>query len=131
MLLSLCNFSVYSHTEEIREGFIPLKGGHRAGIAGKVVCDGETVRTITDISSINLRVAHEIKGAAMCISDVFLGGEAFLSRGRPFAENHRAQRRRQTYIRQGASADRKGCFLWTKREKYRRCIRGEHTVMWA
>ncbi len=81
--LSLCNFSVYSHTEEIREGFIPLKGGHRAGIAGKVVCDGETVRTITDISSINLRVAHEIKGAAMCISDVFLGGGGVLIAGPP------------------------------------------------
>ncbi len=129
--LSLCNFSVYSHTRKSGEGFIPLKGGHGAGIAGKVVCNGETVRTITDISSINLRVAHEIKGAAMCISDVFSAWEAFLSRGRPFAEKPPCSETQSDLYPTGASADRKGCFLWTKGEKYRRCIRGEHTVMWA
>ena len=70
--LSLCRYSVHTHQREISEGYIMLKGGHRAGIAGRgVVEKGETVN-ITDISSINLRIAHEIKGCALPIADLLL-----------------------------------------------------------
>lgn len=60
----ICNSSVYSHQQEIRSGFITLTGGHRAGICGTAVVQQGEVTNIRDISSINLRIAQEIPGAA-------------------------------------------------------------------
>lgn len=60
----ICNSSVYSHQQEIKNGFVILKGGHRAGICGTAVVEAGSVQNIRDISSINLRIAREIPGAA-------------------------------------------------------------------
>ncbi len=57
--LNLCNHSVYSHIEEIKQGFIIMKNGHRAGLCGTAIPEG-----MREISSINIRIAQEIFGAA-------------------------------------------------------------------
>lgn len=61
----LCDCSVHTHQREIRSGFLTLRGGHRAGICGTAVTDeaGEIVN-LRDVSSINLRIARDIEGAA-------------------------------------------------------------------
>lgn len=59
LFYALCNNSVYAHQSEISEGFIALKGGGRAGICGTVTENG-----IRDITSVIIRIPHEIKGAA-------------------------------------------------------------------
>jgi len=56
--------SLYTLEEEIRRGYITIKGGHRVGIAGKVVLDRGNVKHIRDITSFNIRIAREIHGAA-------------------------------------------------------------------
>ena len=58
------NHSLYAYEEEIRQGFLTIEGGHRVGISGKVVIDGDQIRTIKDISGLNIRLAHEWKGCA-------------------------------------------------------------------
>lgn len=59
----LCHYSVYSKQTEIKNGFITIKGGHRAGISGTAVYNAENqIINIRDISSVNLRIAGEIKG---------------------------------------------------------------------
>ena len=72
ILRALCDYSVHSYTQDIAQGFITLPGGHRAGICGTAVCGlrsqetgagGETV-AVRDISSINLRIARQVPGAA-------------------------------------------------------------------
>ncbi len=61
----ICNYSLYAFEDEIKQGFITVAGGHRVGIAGQVVLDKPgSVRTIKHISYMNIRIAHEIKGAA-------------------------------------------------------------------
>jgi stage III sporulation protein AA len=60
----LCDSSVHAHQQEIRNGFITITGGHRAGICGTAVTERGEVQTVRDISSINLRIAREIRGAA-------------------------------------------------------------------
>lgn len=60
----ICGCSVYSHQKEIKNGFVTVKGGHRAGICGTAVIDDGKIINIRDISSINLRIARDIKGAA-------------------------------------------------------------------
>ena len=61
----ICRYSLYAYEEELRQGYITVEGGHRVGIAGQAVQqECGTVRTVKNISFINIRIAHEIKGAA-------------------------------------------------------------------
>jgi len=57
---SICRSSVYAYKEDIRNGFITLRGGHRVGIAGKMLPDG----SVYDVSSLNIRIARQVKGCA-------------------------------------------------------------------
>lgn len=57
-------FSMYAYEEEIRQGFLTIRGGHRVGIAGKAVLDQGTLRTIRNISFIHIRIACEYRDCA-------------------------------------------------------------------
>lgn len=60
----LCDFSVHSYQNNIVNGFITLSGGHRVGICGTAVCsESGTLTSVRDISSLNIRIAREIKGS--------------------------------------------------------------------
>lgn len=56
--------SIYALEEELKKGFITLRGGHRVGITGKTVLDRGQVRTMKYFSGFNIRVAREVTGAA-------------------------------------------------------------------
>lgn len=71
---ALCGYSVHSHQNELQSGFVSLKGGHRAGICGTAVWEKGELISIREISSINIRVAHEILGAADGVMPLFEGG---------------------------------------------------------
>ncbi|MGL5259193.1 MAG: stage III sporulation protein AA [Lachnospiraceae bacterium] len=59
----ICKDSMYAFERELSKGFITILGGHRIGIVGQVVEDHEKkVGTIKNISAINIRISHEIKG---------------------------------------------------------------------
>lgn len=64
VFLKLCSHSVHAHQEEIINGFVTLRGGHRAGICGTAVEEQGKIQNIRDISSINIRVARAVKGAS-------------------------------------------------------------------
>ena len=66
----LCKSSVYAHTEELKNGFIMMENGHRAGVCGTLTENG----SMHDISSINIRIAREIFGAANDIAREYRGG---------------------------------------------------------
>lgn len=72
----ICSYSIYAHTDEIRQGYLTLPGGHRVGVAGQVVLESEDrIRTIKNIRYLNIRIAHEVKGAAgTVISEVYKDG---------------------------------------------------------
>ncbi|HIZ39633.1 MAG TPA: stage III sporulation protein AA [Candidatus Anaerobutyricum stercoris] len=58
----ISQYSLFAYKEEVREGFITLKGGHRIGLCGKVYYDGEGKRQLQQISSMNIRIARQITG---------------------------------------------------------------------
>lgn len=60
----ICSYSIYSYQNQIKNGFITLRGGHRAGICGTAIINGAEITNIRDISSINIRIAKEIKGCS-------------------------------------------------------------------
>lgn len=70
----ICDCSVYSHQREIKNGFVTVRGGHRVGICGTAVTDGNFITNIRDISSINLRIARDIRGAAADTANVIAAG---------------------------------------------------------
>ena len=57
-------YSLYSYEDEVRQGFLSVQGGHRVGVTGKVILDGNQVRGMKYISCINVRLAHEVVGCA-------------------------------------------------------------------
>lgn len=68
ILQHICKYSVYAYVDEIRQGYLTLPGGHRVGVAGQVVLEEENrIRTIKNIRYLNIRVAHEVKGAAKTV----------------------------------------------------------------
>ena len=56
--------SYYALEEELNQGYLALPGGHRVGITGQVFYNGEAIRLIRNISSINFRIARSIRGIA-------------------------------------------------------------------
>lgn len=67
MFLMMCDYSIYSMEEDIRQGFITIKGGHRIGLAGRVVQDNGKIKTLKNISFMNIRIAKEVKNCALNI----------------------------------------------------------------
>ena len=65
LIAYLCQDSVYAYSDEIRQGFLTVEGGHRIGLSGQAVLENEnSLRTLKNISFVNIRVAHEIRGVA-------------------------------------------------------------------
>ena len=64
LILHLCRYSLYAYADDFKEGFVTLEGGHRLGVAGKVITDEGRIIAMKDISCLNLRVAHQMKGIA-------------------------------------------------------------------
>ena len=68
-VISMCAYSVHSHQHELSQGYISLKGGHRAGICGTASSDNGKVTAVRDITSINIRIAREIHSAAASLTN--------------------------------------------------------------
>lgn len=77
-LLLLADSSLYALEEELRRGYLTLPGGHRAGLCGRAVLERGAVRTLKEISSINLRLARPVIGAAQPLLPLLLDGEGQL-----------------------------------------------------
>lgn len=66
----LCNNSVYAHEKELKNGFVIMKNGCRAGVCGNLNSKG----FMQDISSLNLRISREILGCANDILEFYTSG---------------------------------------------------------
>ncbi|MDD6795291.1 MAG: stage III sporulation protein AA [Clostridiaceae bacterium] len=60
----ISNYSLYAYEEDIRQGFITIRGGHRVGLAGECVMEDGKVKTIKNITSLNIRICREIIGCS-------------------------------------------------------------------
>lgn len=58
----ISNYSLYAYEDEIRQGFITIQGGHRVGLAGKVILESGMIKSVRHISFINIRLSHQVKG---------------------------------------------------------------------
>ena len=60
----MANYSFYAFEEDIKQGFITINGGHRVGITGEWVIDNNKIKTLRNISSVNIRITKELKGVS-------------------------------------------------------------------
>lgn len=75
----LCGYSVYAYEDEIRQGFLTVVGGHRIGLGGEVVCKEHEPVSMKNVNAMNIRIAHQIKGAAYGVMPQLFEGEEFLN----------------------------------------------------
>lgn len=61
ILQSFCSNSIYTYQNQICGGFITIPGGHRVGVSGSVVVKDGKVTNITNLYSLNIRIAKEVK----------------------------------------------------------------------
>lgn len=75
LLNKLSHHSLYAFEEELKRGYITIRGGHRVGLAGKVITEKGHVKMIRDIASFNIRIAKQkIGAAASCVPFLYKDG---------------------------------------------------------
>ncbi len=74
MLQYVSNYSLYAYEQEMKQGFITIEGGHRVGMTGQAIIEEGRVKNLRYISSLNLRMSHEIKGCADQIFSYIISG---------------------------------------------------------
>lgn len=61
----ISNCSLYAFEEEMRRGYLTIPGGHRIGLCGEAVMDRGRIKFLHHISSLNFRIARQIKGVGL------------------------------------------------------------------
>ncbi len=65
-----CDRSVYTHQEELRNGYITTREGYRIGVGGTAVVRGGKVDSFRNIRSLCVRIAREHHGCAAEIAKI-------------------------------------------------------------
>lgn len=64
LLENFSDKSIYAVQSELNCGYITIRGGHRIGISGTCIIEEGKVKNIKHISSLNIRVAREVKNCS-------------------------------------------------------------------
>ncbi len=58
------NYSVHTFADSLSQGFVTIQGGHRVGVCGQAAVKDGRVLSFRSVSSLNIRVARQVRGAA-------------------------------------------------------------------
>lgn len=61
---SICGYSVYSHQNDIAQGFVTFGNGHRAGFSGTAIVNNCSITALRDIDSVNIRISRSFEDSA-------------------------------------------------------------------
>lgn len=64
ILQHISKYSIYAYEEEIKQGYLTIKGGHRVGLCGSCVVEDNKIKTIKSLGSINIRIGKEVEGCS-------------------------------------------------------------------
>lgn len=56
--------SAHTALERVRRGYVTIRGGHRIGLCGTAAMEGGQIKSLRCLSSLDLRVARPVAGAA-------------------------------------------------------------------
>lgn len=66
---ALCEYSVHTHQQELRQGYISTRNGCRAGVAGAAVVENGRIVSMRGITSVCIRVARPHPGCAAALAN--------------------------------------------------------------
>lgn len=69
LLNSALSDGIYAYSEQLKSAFVTLDGGMRVGVAGEYVTDSGKVTSVRCVTSLNIRIPHDIKG---CSHDLYM-----------------------------------------------------------
>lgn len=72
----IANHSLYTMEEQLKRGYVTVKGGHRIGLAGTTTVEHGEVKQLKTISSFNIRLAREVHDAAKALLPYIIDCEA-------------------------------------------------------
>ncbi len=67
----MCKFSVYSLTDNIRNGFITLENGCRVGVYGAAVTADGKINSVRNISGMNIRISGSFDGVGRQVASLY------------------------------------------------------------
>lgn len=71
--------SVHTVLPQLRQGYLTLRGGHRLGVCGSVHLRDGQLHAIAPVSSLNLRVARQVRGTGEGVMPRLCDGGRFVS----------------------------------------------------
>lgn len=70
-----CGYSLHSYSKELLNGFITLSCGARIGVCGTAVYENGVLKSVKDVSCLNIRIPRTVKGVSDgLIKTVFSNG---------------------------------------------------------
>ena len=75
LMESLTRGRMHALGECVRQGYVPLAGGMRAGLSGRAIVQGGEVAGLDDISGVCIRVARDVEGAAAGVIGRIMRGD--------------------------------------------------------
>ncbi len=69
--LKACSYSVYSFQESIKRGYITTENAERIGLCGEFVYEKDEIISIKNITSLVVRIPHQILNASASIQPLF------------------------------------------------------------
>ena len=71
--------SIYSVNEQIKRGYIVMRGGIRLGIGGDLIEENGNIKTMSNFTSLNIRLPHEIRNCSLTAFDYILTNNKILN----------------------------------------------------
>lgn len=71
--------SIYSVNEQIKRGYLVMQGGIRLGIGGDLIEENGKIKTMSNFTSLNIRLPHEIRNCSLPAFDYILCKDKILN----------------------------------------------------
>lgn len=78
-LQKLCEDSVHTYGETLKEGYVALENGYRIGVCGRAGTAGDSIKSIYGISSLAVRIPHPVSGVSGEMRRLLATGDAIES----------------------------------------------------
>ncbi len=74
LLAALCGYALYSCERQMADGYIPLEGGHRAGVCGTMTKE-EGAWRMSAVSSVCIRISRAVPGSSRAVRPYLLDAD--------------------------------------------------------
>ncbi len=126
LIAALCGYARYAREEQMAQGYVPLVGGHRAGVCGRMTRTPDGQLRMTDVTSVCIRIARSVPGASMSVRPHLTGAQGDARRvlvlGPPGCGKTTVLRDAALYLsgkcglRVSVADEREELFVWQKPE---------------